>query len=190
MQNKIIMGCHTWFSVPVVTDKKKILELAQEWLSNDKHISESSKQMYQYAIDNELITPCLELACNTYNENNIEYNDLSIVFDNKWILFKDVKDNSLCEYNKKNGTNYTSVYDDNVYNKIELECYSNEPRIGGYPDKIIESYQDMVDFMKTGFTDEDGKKYDFYYEEDRYNIFMNGIKLFFERHPKGVITFG
>ena len=67
------MGCHTWFSVPVVTDKKKILELAQEWLSNDKYLSESSKQMYQYAIDNELITPCLELACNTYNENNIRW---------------------------------------------------------------------------------------------------------------------
>jgi len=169
------MGCYTWFSVPYIKDKQKIKELAQENLNKSNSYSESSRKMDQYAIDNDLITPIFNLA-------DLEH------YDDTWVAYIDVSEWSLLEYNKLNNTNYTLQYDNEIINK--LENYGDEPRIGGYPDKIIHSYQEMLDFMKTGFTNEKGKKYDFYYDEDRYDIFMSNIKTFFEKHPDGIITFG
>ena len=174
------MGCHTWFSVPYSADKEEIVELAQKYLDNLKGSSIGHKKMYQYAIDNLLEEPILELA---------EYSVDGCHSEN-WTVYVDIKKWSLLQYNKSNGTNYDSIFDEAVHNKIPLEYYSDEPRIGGYPDKVIRSYDEMVDFMKTGFTDEEGVRHDFYYDEDRKENFMNGIKTFFEKHPKGIITFG
>jgi len=67
---------------------------------------------------------------------------------------------------------------------------SDEPRIGGYPDKVIHSEKEMLEFMGTGFTNDEGKHFDFYYDADRYDIFMKGIQTFFQKHPDGIITFG
>lgn len=172
------MGCHTWFSVPLKTNKKEIIEKAQFMLDNEySWMHESTKQMYQYAIDNELSEPCCELA---YPENK------SI----DWKIYVDISDYSLMEYNKKNNTNFQSKYDLDEETRNSLESYSDEPRIGGYPDKIIHSYQEMLDFMEEGFINNEGEKYEFYYDENRYPIFIEGIKNFFEKHPDGIITFG
>jgi hypothetical protein len=48
----------------------------------------------------------------------------------------------------------------------------------------------MVEFMKTGHIDEDGNNYQFYYDENRIEKVMDGIKQFFINHPEGIITFG
>ncbi len=155
------MGCHTWFSVPVVTDKKEILKLAQSFLDTTTYFSESQKAMYQLAIDNELVDPCCELAASGTEELEQEV-------EGEWTMYKDVSDN-----------------------------YCDEPRIGGYPDKIIRSYDEMIKFIEAGFEGvkyEGGEKiphhYEFYYEESRKESFMGRIKEFFDNNPEGIITFG
>jgi hypothetical protein len=67
---------------------------------------------------------------------------------------------------------------------------SDEPRIGGYPENVITSEKEMLEFIKTGFTREDGKHFDFYIEEERRERVFKHIKKFFELHPDGIITFG
>jgi hypothetical protein len=179
------MGCHTWFSVPIVTDKKEIIRLAQEYLDRDSvslrpFISDGHMKMYQWAIDNEIDEVCCELA--------------TILTDYKvlgsWSLYQNIRYYSVDKYNRENGTKhdyYSHVFD---VNPPIIETYSDEPRIGGYPDRIVRSYDDMVDFMKTGFVDDEGIQYDFRLDEDRAEKVMKDIKQFFINHPDGVITFG
>lgn len=175
------MGCHTWFSVPYKTGKEEIKRLAQQWLNNADHISMGHKKMYQYAIDNEIIEPVCELA--SYET------DCSHDVETEWTLYKDIKDYSIEKYNSENGTSIDK-YDYDACEKAGIEYYSDEPRIKGYPSNVIKSYEEMLNFMQTGFTDSEGKHYDFYYEESRKEAFMQGIKTFFTNHPKGIITFG
>jgi hypothetical protein len=176
------MGCHTWFKVPLVSDKELIIKKAQEYLNSTESIwmTPSTRQMYESAVTNELCTPCTDLAYPG-----------SFAID--WIIYIDIQDWSLLEWNKNHSTSYESPFDklpNGEALSYHLECYSDEPRIGGYPDNIISSYKEMLEFMETGWTDEKGKHYDFYYAEERYDQFMAGIKTFFEKHPLGIITFG
>lgn len=173
------MGCHTWFSVPYKTDKKEIIELAQNWLNKTDYISIGHRKMYQWAIDNEVKEPICELAS--------FQTDCNIQLD--WTLYKDIYDYSLEKYNKKNKVNIKK-YSEEANKLTEIESYSDEPRIGGYPDKIIHSYDEMIDFMKTGYTNEEGTHHDFYIDDNRKEMVMNGIKQFFINHPNGIITFG
>lgn len=175
------MGCHTWFYVPVLTKKEDIIKEAQKALDENKWLHPTEKQMYQYAIDNELNVPIKQLLSD-YDDKDID----------EWIMYQDVTEWSLNKYNKEQETNierYDTEYHKLIQTNI-IECYSDEPRIGGYPETIIKSYQEMLDFMKTGYTNDEGKHYDFYYEEGRYPNFIEGIKTFFEKHPDGIITFG
>ena len=201
------MGCHTWFSVPFLTDKKEIIKLAQKYINSEKYLSSSAKKMFQYAIDNELVDPCCQLACISPNKPGISQKD-----NNSWSLYLDIQDFSLLKYNEKNNTNIKRYSDE--FHKLKLETYSDEPRIGGYPDIIIKSYEEMCSFISTGYDginyDENDKEipfhYDFYFsgeidwkngeksnlgvnQEYRDKI-LNDIKQFFINHPKGIITFG
>lgn len=185
------MGCHTWYKVPVIKGEEKILEMAQTNL-NKWDYDDSTRKMYQYAIDNKLIMPVKDLAAQ----------ELSLfVGDNRWCLYEEVSDWSLKEYNDKNNKNvsrYSKEWDKLVKDNI-IEAYSDEPRIAGYPNATIKSYDEMVKAMETGLM---GTKYNseikdyekqifhFQYEENRKDEFMKGIKTFFELHPDGIIQFG
>lgn len=168
------MGCHTWFSVPFLKGKENIIKLAQKKLNENPYISESYKKMYQYAIDEELEDPVLELVSEGHSE--------------PWILYKDISEYSLAEYNRANNTNIEKYSPE--YNRIKIESYSNEPRISGYPNNVIRSYEDMISFMETGFIDDENKHHVFRLDEDRKEYVMNSIKRFFSNHPEGIITFG
>lgn len=172
------MGCHTWFSVPVITDKNEIIKIAQDFIDSQK-LSNSMKKMYQYAVDNELIHPILELSTTMYT-SRFKYHD-----NDKWILYKDVKDWSIDKIKKETGIELDRFkYDDRI------EVYSDEPRIGGYPTNIIRSYDEMIEAMNIGIIDEEGKHLQFYWDKNRYEKIIEGIKTFFEKHPDGIITFG
>lgn len=173
------MGCHTWFSVPYKTDKKEIIELAQKWLDKTDYISPGHRKMYQWVIDNEIEEPICELAsfetdCNRQSD---------------WTLYKDIYDYTLEKYNRENKVNIQK-YSEEAIKLTDIESYSDEPRIGGYPNKVIHSYDEMIDFMKVGYTNEEGEHYEFYIDENRKKMVMNGIKQFFINHPNGIITFG
>lgn len=171
------MGCHTWFSVPYETDKEKIIKFAQLWLDNSIWVSDGHRKMYQYAIDNKLEEPICEIAA---IENDCR--------SENWILYKGISDYSLEKYNKENNTEIQKYTKE--ASELNLESYSDEPRIGGYPDNIIHSYDEMVEFMKTGFINDEGKQFDFYYDKDRIQHILIEIKQFFINHPQGIITFG
>lgn len=176
------MGCHTWYSVPYKTDKSEIINAAQKWLNEAEHVSIGHKKMYQYAIDNEIIEPVLELASFGF--------DCSDEDNTKWILYKNANHYFVEKYNKENGTNIEN-HDHNNISKLGIERYGDEPRIGGYPEEvIIHSYEEMIDFMKKGYTNDEGKHYDFYYDKNRESDIMDNIKKFFTNNPEGIITFG
>ncbi len=176
------MGCHTWFSVPHTTGKNKIIKLAQDFLNSDSFLHTAGhKQMYQYAIDNEITEPCCELASFLLPDAN--------PCDNNWVLYQDFNHYLVDAYNLETNAGI-GYYDCGLQNIVGITRYSNEPRIGGYPDRIVRSYDDLLDFMSTGFDNSQGKHFDFYYDEDRYDKFMNDIKEFFINHPLGIIKFG
>jgi hypothetical protein len=108
-----------------------------------------------------------------------------------WTLYANPTEVAVHAYN--DDTSHDDVVDYFDYNKIDklgLETYSNEPRINGYPDRVVTSNEDMIDFMSTGFVDEESVHHKFYYDENRKDYFMKGIDSFFKKHAKGIITFG
>ena len=180
------MGCHTWFYVPFLSDKEEIIKAAKEYLvKNKKYLTDDYMKMYEGAINNEIEEVISDLASELLNCSR----------EFPWELYMGIEDYSLLVYNQTHGTSYTRFGDD--YAKIQelekeghVESYSDEPRIGGYPENQIKSFDEMIAFMKEGFTDDKGKHFDFYYDEDRIEKVMENIKTFFEKHPKGLITFG
>lgn len=172
------MGCHTWFSVPVKTDKQEILKIAQDWLNREfKNLENHDIQHFQDALNLEDEDVVCEMASEILNAGTW----------NNWIIYKDVTQYSIDKWNSENEIK-VERYKYETWND-SIECYSDEPRIGGYPENIIHSYEEMLEFMKTGFV-KNGKQIDFYYDVERYDNFMGGIKTFFEKHSDGIIYFG
>ena len=176
------MGCHTWFSVPLITDKKTIIKKAVEEINSvdsngDRYYPLDYVKIMDFAIENDLMDFIGEYAA----AGNKYYNGK---------VYIGIEEYSLLQYNKKNGTNFDCKYDLDEKERELLESYSDEPRISGYPQRVITSYQEMKNFIESGFTDSKGVKHNFYYEKSRYPKFMKGIKTFFNKHSNGIITFG
>jgi hypothetical protein len=66
----------------------------------------------------------------------------------------------------------------------------NEPRIGGFPDTIIKSSDEMFKAMKTGLVGFEGKIFNFSWDEEDDNYIRKNIIDFFKTHPDGIIRFG
>lgn len=179
------MGCHTWYSVPVKTDKKEIIELAQKFLDEHEFLSADHKKMYQFAINNELRDVVTELASYVMDGKVIE---------GEWIVYLDERHFVINEYNKTvELAEQLDYYDFDKIDKIGLEWCGSEPRIGGYPDKIIRSYDEMIKFMDEGYhgtLHDKPHHHTFRMDDDRKDRIIGNIKRFFETYPQGVITFG
>jgi hypothetical protein len=67
---------------------------------------------------------------------------------------------------------------------------TDEPRIGGYPDTIIKSADEMFKAMETGLINWEGKHFNFYWDKEREDYIRNNITEFFKNHPDGIIEFG
>ena len=67
---------------------------------------------------------------------------------------------------------------------------TDEPRIGGYPNAIIKSADEMFKAMETGLENWEGKHFDFYWDKDREDYIRKNIVNFFNAHPDGIIEFG
>lgn len=87
------MGCHTWYSVPILTDKKEIIELAQKFLDDAGHIGPDHKRMYQFAINNELCDVVTELA--SYQL------ECSSKDGEGWVVYQDERQFVVDAYNKE-----------------------------------------------------------------------------------------
>jgi hypothetical protein len=176
------MGCHTRYLVPIVRGKEEILALARQFF-NQSAYTDDWRQMFQYAIDKELSEPCCNLAANMLHKDHGAY----ITHSENWILYGSVECRTYVEYNKLHGTNYIKYR--NSLKDTYIEHYSDEPRVGGYPEDIVRNYDQMMSLISTGVSTENGV-YQFNIPEERKEFIYNQIRVFFERHPDGIITFG
>ena len=67
---------------------------------------------------------------------------------------------------------------------------TDEPRIGGYPDTIIKSADEMFKAMEDGLIGWQGNQFNFYWDESRDERIRKNIIEFFKAHPDGIIEFG
>lgn len=143
------MGCHTWFKVPQVTDPEEIKKYAFQHINKcgedgTPYFNSDQKKVMVFAINNSLSGFYGEYAA-------AEFYGGSFI---NGIIYLDVEEWSLQnEYNPKNNTNYICKYDLSDTERLTLESYWDSPRIGGYPERLVTSYEDMKDFMRMGYTD-------------------------------------
>ena len=67
---------------------------------------------------------------------------------------------------------------------------TDEPRIGGYPDTIIKSADEMFKAMEDGLIGWQGNHFNFYWDESRDERIRKNIIEFFKAYPDGIIGFG
>jgi len=138
----------------------------------------------------------------TNNQNEVIEKVRDVIFISKyynWYEFTDLKD--LFENNEE----WVEEIAEYVYDSIDglvnvngvFGIYdgangydTDEPRIGGYPDTIITSAEEMFEVMETGLINCEGKHFNFYWDKEREEYIRNNIVEFFKNHPDGIIEFG
>ena len=169
------MGCHTWYKIPTAVGKENIIQYLKDELENYKKQrwwDDECEAEWQYL-----------LSKGGFEALNFDYD-----FEPN---LKEIQD----ELSYSIHSTHLILKVGGEYKLFDTcsEFNSDEPRISGYPNRIVTSYEDMVDFIKTGFDGERHGKpyhYDFYCDESRYDHVMDRIKQFFIKHPDGIIRFG
>ena len=154
------MGCHTWFKKPLIKGKENIQHYLKKEIDTLR-----TKDWWDKNCEAEVPTrlEAIENISEDMDEDLKYYlgvNNSVTFVDGEPIIF-------------------VSYEDDN-----------NEPRIGGYPEQIIKSADEMFKVMETGLTNSEGKHYHFRWEPEREDYIRNHIKTFFEKYPDGIIEFG
>jgi hypothetical protein len=155
------MGCHTWYRKPLVKGKEEV----QKFL-RDKIERQRKKDWWNDECEQEALVSLV--AIEKLDENMEEE------------LFE-----ALC-------------WDDNVrFVDGEPVVFvgatgfdTDEPRIGGYPDTIIRSAEEMFKAMETGLINWEGEHFNFHWDKEREDWIRNNITEFFKTHPDGIIEFG
>ncbi len=184
------MGCHTWYKKVVdrgVVGDEKTNTLVNTIFNNlSDQLTQSEKEWYRYAIDQQLVDPILSFI--------VEFGEFAHEqFDGDYDAFmlkfgEDYRFNS--DYGCIRKTSEWVLYDDAI-------GYDG-PRISGYPDIVITSYDEMMEFIKTGFVDSEGIHHTFSDWDVETNKHINGasenslrvIRKFFDDYPDGIIEFG
>jgi len=155
------MGCHTWYRKPLVKGKENVQRYLREKIEALRKKSWWDEECEQEAL--------LSLeAIDVLDENMGEVLKESLTLDDQ------------LEFINGEPIIFISAvgYD------------TDEPRIGGYPDTIIKSADEMFKAMETGLVNWEGKHFDFYWDEERENYIRSNITKFFNAHPDGIIEFG
>lgn len=155
------MGCHTWYRKPLVKGKENV----QKYL-RDKIETMRKKDWWNEGCE-------LEAVVSLYSIELLDVN-----------MDKDLLDN-VC-------LNNTLVFIDKepVIFIAANGFDTDEPRIGGYPDTIIKSAEEMFEAMEGGLINWKGKHFNFHWEKEREDYIKNNIIEFFKAHPDGIIEFG
>ena len=155
------MGCHTWYRKPLVKGKENVQKYLRDKIDTMRKKDWWNEECEQEAL---LSLKAIEVLDENMDEELKEYltlNDHLEFINSEPIIFV-----------AANG------YD------------TDEPRIGGYPDTIIKSADEMFEAMKNGLTNSEGKHYNFYWDKDREEYIRNMITKFFKEYPDGIIRFG
>jgi hypothetical protein len=154
------MGCHTWYRKPLVKGKENVQKYLREKINTMRKKDWWDDECEQEAI-NSLI------AINQLDENMIEELLDAVCLDD-----------------------HLRFIDGNPVIFIGYENDPDEPRIGGYPDTIIKSADEMFKAMETGLINWEGKHFNFHIDKGREEYIKKDIITFFEKYPDGIIEFG
>ena len=155
------MGCHTWYRKPLVKGKENV----QKYL-RDKIDELRKKDWWNEECEGEAL---ISLEAISQLDPNMDEDLLDRVCINDHLRFID---NEPVIFVGATG------YD------------TDEPRIGGYPDTVIKSADEMFKAMETGLTNWEGKHYNFSWDKEREDRIRKNIIQFFKNHPDGIIEFG
>jgi hypothetical protein len=155
------MGCHTWYRKPIVKGKENVQKYLIQEIENQR-----KEHWWNKECEDEV--PMRLQAIENLDEN-MDDDQYSWVTVNSSIRFI-------------NGEPQILVSADGFD--------TDEPRIGGYPDTIIKSTDEMFKAMETGLLNWEGKHFNFYWDKDREQYIRNNILEFFKAHPDGIIEFG
>jgi hypothetical protein len=155
------MGCHTWYRKPLVKGKENVQKYLREEIDTMR-----KKDWWNDECENEALISLL--AIDALAEN---------------------MDEELSEYLTINNTLLFIKGEPIIF--VAANGYdTDEPRIGGYPDTIIKSADEMFKAMETGLINWEGKHFNFYWDKEREDYIRNNITEFFKNHPDGIIEFG
>jgi hypothetical protein len=169
------MGCHTHYHIPLVKGKENIINHLKEKNENYRKKDwwdEECEKEHQYF-----------LSLGGYDVLNFDY-DFSDVKD-----YKEGDSYDIVSYGVHSVELISKVNNDYVlYKGVQL---SDEPRIGGYPETIIKSADEMFEAIEKGLYSESlGKQVFFHIDNDRKEYVYNMINNFFKENPEGIIIFG
>ena len=155
------MGCHTWYRKPLVKGKENVQKYLREKIDASR-----KKDWWNDECENEAIISLLAIDA---LDENMDEELLEVVCLNDKLIFI-------------NGEPQIFV----GANGLDTD----EPRIGGYPDTIIRSADEMFNAMETGLVNWEEKHFNFYWDKDREEYIRKNIVDFFNAHPDGIIEFG
>lgn len=178
------MGCHTWFSVPYITDREEIRKLATEHILKDLKGGKRSKKWNEPDFPNNIFLKNSDDTITSYASDMIDGH--TCILDGN--IYMDVLDYELMKYNERTGSNiskrdYEEIDSIGLFNLYD--CF----RAYGYPDNILRSYEETIEFICTyqysGIHAIPGEPAIKTFEDTDQKL-----KLFFARYPCGIITFG
>ena len=155
------MGCHTWYRKPIVKGKENVQKYLIQEIENQR-----KERWWNKKCEDEV--PMRLQAIENLDEN-MDDDQYSWATVNSSVRFINGEPQILV---------HASEFD------------IDEPRIGGYPDTIIRSADEMFKVMETGLLNWEGKHFNFYWDKDREQYIRNNILEFFKAHPDGIIEFG
>ena len=155
------MGCHTWYRIPLVKGKENIQQYVRQKIDADK-----KQEWWNDKCEEEAV---LTIKAITDLDENMDENS-AILLGAYYNI----------EFINKEPAIYINAYAYDI----------DEPRVGGYPDTIIKSADEMFKAMKTGLINWEGKHFSFYWDKDREDYIRKNIVDFFNAHPDGIIEFG
>ena len=155
------MGCHTWYRKPLVKGKENVQKYLREKIDTMR-----KKDWWDEDCEKEALNSLI--AIGQLDEKMDEALLEAVCLDNDLVFM--------------NGEPQIFV----GANGFDID----EPRIGGYPDTIIKSADEMFKAMETGLINWEGKHFKFRWDQEREEYIRNNITEFFKAHPDGIIEFG
>jgi hypothetical protein len=155
------MGSHTWYRKPLVKGKENVQKYLREKIDSMREKDWWNAECEQEALNSLVAIEALD--------EKMDEGLLETICSNDTLIFI-------------NGEPQIFVGADGFD--------TDEPRIGGYPDTIIKSADEMFKAMETGLVNWEDKHFNFYWDKEREDYVRNNITEFFKAHPDGIIEFG